>query len=72
MTEPVLLPAVDNPHAAQRVAVPVGRTPEVPVSAQIVAPSLEDHSTLRFAELLAGEAGAFEPPPGFDAPGGLR
>lgn len=53
--------------------VPVGRTPEgLPVGAQVVAPYLEDHSALAFAELLAGEAGGYERPPGFDAPVRVR
>jgi len=48
-------------------AVPVGRTPDgLPIGAQIVAPYLEDHSALGFAELLAREMGGFEAPPAFD------
>jgi amidase len=45
---------------------PVGRTPEgLPVGIQIVAPHLEDRSSLDFARRLADALGGFEIPPGW-------
>ncbi|WP_225728933.1 MULTISPECIES: amidase [unclassified Nocardia] len=47
-------------------AAPIGRTPEgLPYGMQIIGPYLEDHTTLRFAELVEQELGGFTPPPGF-------
>ncbi|WP_405164495.1 hypothetical protein OG203_05085 [Nocardia sp. NBC_01499] len=47
-------------------AAPIGRTPEgLPFGMQIVGPYLEDHTTLRFAELIEQEFGGFSPPLGF-------
>jgi amidase len=52
-------------------AAPVGLTPEgLPVGVQIVAPYLEDRTSIEFARLLRSEIGGFDPPPGFDSPGG--
>jgi len=46
--------------------VPVGRTAQgLPVGIQIVGPSQEDRTPLRFAALLAELMGGFTPPPGF-------
>jgi amidase len=57
-------------HLPATVA-PVGRTPEgLPVGIQIVAPHLEDHTSIEFARLLRSEVGGYEPPPGFDSPSG--
>jgi amidase len=57
-------------HLPATVA-PVGNTPEgLPVGIQIVAPHLEDRSSIEFARLLHTEVGGFEPPPGFDSPTG--
>lgn len=56
------------PQASSPWATPEG----LPVGAQLVAPCLEDHSAPASAGLLAREAGGYEPPPGFDGPGGLR
>ncbi|MFG1791128.1 amidase [Nocardia sp. NPDC049149] len=48
-------------------AVPIGRSPDgLPYGMQIIGPYLEDHTTLRFAELIEQEFGGFTPPPGFD------
>jgi amidase len=45
---------------------PVGRTRSgLPVGLQIVAPYLEDRTSIDFARRLADVAGGFEPPPGF-------
>jgi amidase len=45
---------------------PVGRTRGgLPVGLQIVAPYLEDRTSIDFARRLADVAGGFEPPPGF-------
>ncbi|MEV6252583.1 MULTISPECIES: amidase [unclassified Nocardia] len=47
-------------------ATPIGRSPEgLPYGMQIIGPYLEDHTTLRFAELIEQEFGGFSPPPGF-------
>ncbi|WP_225728935.1 MULTISPECIES: amidase [unclassified Nocardia] len=47
-------------------AVPIGHSPEgLPFGMQILGPYLEDHTTLRFAELIEQEFGGFTPPPGF-------
>ncbi|MEV6773428.1 amidase [Nocardia sp. NPDC051030] len=47
-------------------AAPIGRSPEgLPFGMQIIGPFLEDHTTLRFAELIEQEFGGFTPPPGF-------
>jgi len=57
-------------HLPATVA-PVGRTPEgLPVGIQIVAPHLEDRTSIEFARLLRSEVGGYEPPPGFDSPSG--
>ena len=57
-------------HLPASVA-PAGRTPDgLPVGIQIVAPYLEDRTSIDFARRLADEIGGFEPPPGFGpAPG---
>ncbi|MGF6885573.1 amidase [Nocardia sp. GAS34] len=48
-------------------AAPIGRSPEgLPFGMQIIGPYLEDHTTLRFAELIEQEFGGFTPPPGFE------
>jgi amidase len=48
---------------------PVGRTRAgLPVGLQIVAPHLEDHTSIRFAELMADVTGGFEPPPRYREP----
>ncbi len=57
-------------HLPATVA-PVERTPEgLPVGIQIVAPQLEDRTSIEFARLLHSEVGGYEPPPGFDSPSG--
>ena len=44
--------------------VPVGRSEEgLPIGAQLIGPMFEDHTTIRFAELLEREIGGFTPPP---------
>ena len=37
----------------------------LPVGIQIVGPYLEDATPIRFAQLLAGEIGGFQPPNGY-------
>ena len=45
---------------------PVGFTPEhLPVGVQIVAPYLEDRTSIHIAQLMAEICGGFTPPPGF-------
>jgi amidase len=60
-------------HLPASVA-PAGRTPDgLPVGIQIVAPHLEDRTSIDFARRLADEIGGFEAPPGFGpAPGPAR
>jgi amidase len=44
-------------------AIPIGFSPEgLPIGVQAVGPIFEDRTTLRFAELLERELGAFRPP----------
>ena len=46
---------------------PVGLTKSgLPVGLQIVAPYLEDATSIGFAQLLARELGGFQPPKGYD------
>ncbi|TDJ14788.1 MAG: amidase [Deltaproteobacteria bacterium] len=48
---------------------PVGRTAQdLPVGIQIVAPFLEDFTSIRFAQLLSSELGGFEAPPRYEEP----
>ena len=50
---------------------PVGRTPEgLPVGIQIVAPHLEDRSSIEVARLLRARVGGYETPPGFESQSG--
>ena len=59
---------IGSVHLPASVA-PVGRTAEnLPVGIQIVAPHLEDRTSIEFARLLGREIGGYEPPPGFDSP----
>jgi amidase len=45
-------------------SAPVGRTPDgLPVNVQIIGAPFDDRTTIRFAQLLAGVAGGFTPPP---------
>ena len=45
-------------------SAPVGVTPEgLPVNVQIIGDYLDDHTTIKFAELLAEVRGGFQPPP---------
>jgi amidase len=61
---------IGSVHLPATVA-PVGRTPEgLPVGVQIVAPHLEDRSSIEFARLLRSRVGGYEPPPGFVSPSG--
>jgi len=50
-------PATTAPAGLTRSGLPVGL--------QIVAPYLEDATSIAFARLLAGEIGGFQPPPGY-------
>ena len=46
---------------------PVGLTRSgLPVGLQIVAPYFEDATSIAFAQLLAGELGGFQAPPGYE------
>lgn len=48
-------------------AAPIGRTARgLPVGVQIIGGEGEDHTTIEFARLLAGEIGGFAAPPGYD------
>jgi amidase len=48
-------------------AFPVGLTRTgLPIGLQAIGPYLEDHTPIRFAELVARECGKFHPPPGYD------
>jgi len=61
---------IGSVHLPATVA-PVGNTPDgLPVGIQIVAPYLEDRSSIEFARLLRTEVGGFVAPPGFDSPSG--
>jgi amidase len=43
--------------------VPIGKSDDgLPIGAQLIGPLLEDHTPLRFAELLELEFGGFEKP----------
>lgn len=54
---------VTSPGLPSTVA-PIGRSEEgLPIGAQLVGPMYEDHTTIRFAELLEREFGGFVPPP---------
>jgi amidase len=45
-------------------SAPVGVTPDgLPVNIQVIGPSLGDHTTIRFAELMAAVRGGFKKPP---------
>ncbi|GIE80628.1 amidase [Actinoplanes philippinensis] len=47
-------------------AVPAGQSAQgLPIGVQLIGPFLEDHTPIRFAELLEREFHAFTPPPGF-------
>jgi amidase len=47
--------------------VPAGHTPEgLPVGIQIVAPFLEDRTSLRFGRAFAAELGGYRVPPGYE------
>lgn len=47
---------------------PVGRTRGgLPAGIQIIAPMWEDATSIEFAALLAGLAGGFVPPPGYES-----
>lgn len=48
-------------------AFPCGHTADgLPIGLQAIGPYLEDHTTIRFAALLAEEFGGFRSPPGYD------
>ena len=58
LTGMVLLPAT---------VAPVGLTSDgLPVGIQIVAPYLEDHTSIHFAGLIEDSLGGFVPPPGYE------
>jgi amidase len=62
-----LLPGLATLSGMPATAFPQGRTGEdLPIGLQAIGPYLEDHTTIRFAGLLAEEIG------GFDAPHGYR
>ena len=47
-------------------AAPIDRTSTgLPIGVQIIGPYLQDHTTIRFAELIEQEYGGFVPPPAF-------
>ncbi|RDI68062.1 amidase [Nocardia pseudobrasiliensis] len=62
----LIWPSIATLIGLPATAAPIGHTPEgLPYGMQIIGPYLEDHTTLRFAELIEREFGGFTPPPGF-------
>jgi amidase len=60
-------PSLCNLTGHPGTAFPAGQTHSgLPIGLQAVGPYLEDHTPIRFAELLAGPFGGFRPPPGYD------
>ena len=63
-TDHLCWPALATTAYLPATSAPVGVTPEgLPVNVQIVGDYLDDHTTIKFAELLAEVRGGFEPPP---------
>ncbi|HEV8439204.1 MAG TPA: amidase [Methylomirabilota bacterium] len=61
-------PALSTVAGQPATAFPVGRSREgLPIGLQAIGPYLEDRTPIRFAALLAREAGDFIRPPGYDA-----
>jgi amidase len=62
----LVYPAVSTVAGQPATAFPVGRARGgLPVGLQAIGPYLEDRTPIRFAALLAGEIGGFQPPPAF-------
>ncbi len=62
----LIWPSIATLIGLPATAAPIGHTPEgLPYGMQIIGPYLEDHTPLRFAELIEQEFGGFTPPPGF-------
>jgi amidase len=60
-------PGIATLSGLPSTAIPTGFAPDgLPVGVQIVGPWLEDHTTLKLAELIEREFGGFTPPPMFD------
>lgn len=59
-------PSLCNLSGHPGTAFPVGLSREgLPVGLQAIGPYLEDYTTMRFAELIEGEFGGFQAPPGY-------
>jgi amidase len=59
-------PSVATVAGQPATALPLGLTASgLPIGVQIIGPYLEDRTPMRFAELVAREAGGFTPPPGY-------
>jgi amidase len=64
----LVYPAVSTVAGQPATAFPVGRSREgLPIGLQAIGPYLEDHTSIRFAALLAREIGGFTRPDGYDA-----
>ncbi|QIS24664.1 amidase [Nocardia terpenica] len=62
----LIWPSIATLLGLPSTAVPIGHSPQgLPYGMQILGPYLEDHTPLRFAELVEQEFGGFTPPPGF-------
>ncbi len=64
----LVYPAASTVAGQPATAFPAGRSRAgLPVGLQAIGPYLEDHTTIRFAALLAQEIGGFVKPAGYDA-----
>jgi amidase len=63
----LVYPAISTVAGQPATALPVGRSREgLPIGLQAIGPYLEDLTPIRFAALLAGEIGGFQPPAGYE------
>lgn len=63
-TEQLVWAGVATSPGLPSTVAPIGRSEEgLPIGAQFIGPMFEDHTTIRFAELLEREFGGFVPPP---------
>lgn len=61
-----VFPALASLGGQPATAFPVGLDRDgLPIGLQAIGPYLEDHTPLRFVELLAAEQPGFQPPPGY-------
>jgi amidase len=62
----IFWPSVATVIGLPASAIPIGLSDTgLPIGVQIIGPYLEDHTPLRFAELIEREFGGFIPPPAF-------